>query len=104
MFTFCSASTLRWSVLKECLRSHGLVVKSLSDTRWSARADAVKALSAGYMAIKTALLDISKDDQQNGTTRHEIKSLASSMDTLETALMAVSWNVILNLRATTRPV
>jgi hypothetical protein len=55
----------------------------------------VKAISAGYMAIKTALLDIGEDDQQNGTTRHEAKSLASSMDTLETALMSVLWNAIL---------
>ena len=74
---------------------HGLVVKSLSDTRWSARADAVKALCAGYEAIKSALLDIGVDDQQNGTTRHDAKSLAGSMDTLETALMSVFWNVIL---------
>ena len=47
------------------------------------------------MAIKTALLDIGEDDQQIGTTKHEAKSLASSMDTLETALMSVLWNVIL---------
>ena len=70
VYTFFSASTHRWSVLNECLGSHGLVVKSLSDTRWSARADAVKAISAGYMAIKTALLDIGEDDLQNETTRH----------------------------------
>ena len=50
---------------------------------------------AGYMAIKTALLDIGEDDQQIGTTRHEAKSLASSMDTVETALVSVLWNVIL---------
>jgi hypothetical protein len=90
VFTFFSASTHRWSVLNECLGSHGLVVKSLSDTRWSARADAVKALSAGYMAIKTALLDIGEDDQQNGTTRLKVL-----MDTLETAPISLLWNVIL---------
>ena len=46
------------------------------------------------MAIITALLDIGRDDQQLGTTKHEAKSLASSMDTLKTALMSVLWNVI----------
>jgi len=59
--------------------------KSLSDTRWSARADAVKALCAGYDCIKSALHDIAEDDQQNGSTRHEADSLAASMDILETA-------------------
>ena len=53
------------------------------------------------MAIKTALLDIGEDDQQIGTTKHETKSLASSMDTLEAALMSVLWNV---MRAITRTV
>ena len=47
------------------------------------------------MAIKTALLDISEDDHKIGTTKHEGNSLASSMDTLETARMSVLWNVIL---------
>ena len=47
------------------------------------------------MAIKTALLFIGEDDKQNETTRNEAKSLASSMDTLETALTLVLWNVIL---------
>ena len=72
----CSASTHRWSVLSVCLVGHGLVVKSLSDTRWSARVDAVKAVCAGYEAIMSALLDIGVDDRQNGTTRHDAKRLA----------------------------
>jgi len=95
LYTFFSASTHRWSVLKECLGERGLVVKSLSDTRWSARADAVKALCVGYEAIKSALLNIGTDDQQNGTTRHDANCLAGSMDTLETALMSVLWNAVL---------
>lgn len=44
LYTFFSASTHRWSILSDCLGPKGLTVKSLSDTRWSARADAVKAL------------------------------------------------------------
>ena len=49
------------------------------------------------MAIKTALLDIGEDSQQIGTTKHEAKRLASSMDMSETALMSALWNVILTL-------
>ena len=41
------------------------------------------------LAIKTALLDIDEDDQQVRTTKHEAKSLASSMDKLEIELMSV---------------
>ena len=96
LYTFFSASTHRWSILKENLGTKGLVVKSLSDTRWSARADAVKALCAGYDSIKSALHDIAEDDQQNGSTRHEADCLAASMDTLETALMSDVWSVVLS--------
>ena len=49
----------------------------------------MKAVCAGYEAIKSALLDIGVDDRQNGTTRHDAKRLAGSMDTFEIALMSV---------------
>lgn len=71
-------------------------MKCLSDTRWSARADAVKALCAGYDAIKSALLAVGSDDQQNRTTRHEANCLATSMDTLEMAFLSVFWSSILS--------
>lgn len=71
-------------------------MKSLSDTRWSARADAVKALCAGYDGIQTALHNIAADDQQNGSTRHEADCLAASMDTLETAIMSDIWSAVLS--------
>ena len=48
LYNFFSASTHRWAILTEQLDSNGLTVKSLSETRWSARADAVKALCTGY--------------------------------------------------------
>jgi len=95
-YTFFSASTRRWAILKDNLSTKGFVLKSLSDTRWSARADAVRAVCAGYDEIKTALLDISADSEQNGMTRNEANSLASSMDRLETAFMAHIWNAILS--------
>jgi hypothetical protein len=95
LYVYFSASTHRWSVLTDSLGKKGLTVKSLSDTRWSARSDAVKALCAGYNCIKTALMDITSDDDQNGTTRHDAKCLAASMGTLENAFMADFWNVVL---------
>ena len=68
---------------------------SLSNTRWSARADAVKALYGKHDAIRSALSEISSDIQKNGTTRHEANSLASSMESLETAFLSEFWNRIL---------
>jgi len=82
--------------LKEKLDTKGLVLKSLSDTRWSARADAVRALCDGYDEIKTDLLDISANSELNRITRHEAGSLAFWMDRLETAFMAHVWNVVLS--------
>jgi hypothetical protein len=96
IYTFFSASTHRWSILKENLSTKGIVVKSLSDTRWSARADAVKALCAGYDGIKSALYEIAADDQQNGSTRHDAECLTASMETLETALMSQIWSAVLS--------
>jgi len=75
--TFFSASTHRWSALKDNLGTKELVVKSLSDTRWSARADAVKALCAGYDCIKSPLYYIAADDQRNGSARREADCFGS---------------------------
>jgi len=65
----------RWSTLKENLDTAGqctpaLTVKSLCDTHWSARADAVKALCAGYEGIRSALLGICADSQQKHNQKY----------------------------------
>lgn len=60
LYTFFSASTHRWEVMLNNLQKKAgpdkeLVVKRVSDTRWSARADATKALSCGYSSFQKAL-------------------------------------------------
>ena len=72
-----------------------LTVKSLSDTRWSARADATEGLVEGYSCIQDALRNIESDSQQTPEARHEARALADKMDCLETTLMAKIWNTIL---------
>jgi hypothetical protein len=69
--------------------------KTLSDTRWSARTDAVKAVFAHYMEIQTALNEISSDDKQNLETRVQAEALVSNMSKIEIALMTVIWHAIL---------
>jgi len=54
LYNLFSSSTYRWNIMKKCLCSH-YVLKSLSETRWSARADAVTALRNGYKEILDAL-------------------------------------------------
>jgi len=48
--------------MKKFLGSH-YVLKSLSETRWSARADAVTALCNGYKEILDTLKTIKIDDK-----------------------------------------
>ena len=55
LYTYFSASTNRWRVLKEALGPGGLVVQKLSTTRWSARVNAAAALAKGYDSILEAV-------------------------------------------------
>ena len=70
-------------------------MKSLSETRWSARADAAEALVDGYNSILNALRDIKNGSEHTPEARHEARVLGNKMDSLETALMAKIWNTIL---------
>lgn len=94
VYNFFSGSTYRWNILTEHL---GLkkVVKSLSQTRWSARADAVSALHEGHKQIIEALLAIATDTEQAQETREEASSLSRKMEKLEFILLTEIWNSIL---------
>ncbi|KAK4875123.1 hypothetical protein RN001_011545, partial [Aquatica leii] len=70
------------NVLKESL-GPDIVVKRLSDTRWSARADAVSALQKSYPSIIEALRTM--DDQQElPETRNEARGILKKMQMLDT--------------------
>ncbi|XP_046856081.1 uncharacterized protein LOC124449178 [Xenia sp. Carnegie-2017] len=65
LYSFFAASTHRWKVLTDQLSSKRLpTVKRMSDTRWSARADATKALVIGYEEINAALDEIHDDQDE----------------------------------------
>ena len=97
LFAFFSASTHRWQVLCKKLEKceHAVSVKRVSDTRWSARADAVRAIKLGYTHIKEALAEICDSKEEKKTTIVEATSLMKKMEKYETALMTVIWNTIL---------
>ena len=77
IYVFFSASTHRWNVLEEfCKKNKNpLTVKRISDTRWSARADAVNAIINCYNEIKKALTKLSNDDSQKKVAQIEAKEI-----------------------------
>ncbi|GBP54047.1 hypothetical protein EVAR_85350_1 [Eumeta japonica] len=83
-----------WNMLTEHLGSKK-VVKSLSQTRWSARADAVSALHGGYKRIIEALITIANDTEQARETRNEALSLSRKMRNLEFIILTEIWSSIL---------
>lgn len=104
LYSFFSASTYRWSLLTKALQNAGSnipILKRLSDTRWSARADATKALLCGFTTIKQVLDDISNNKDQKVECRDQAYGLVSKMNKLETGIMTIAWNEILErLQAT----
>lgn len=99
LYTFFTASTERYQILIEKLskKKSGqfYVLKKLSDTRWSCRAEATKAIVEGYSEIEEALTSISSDIEQKDIVRNEATHLLQKMSSLETALFATFWNDIL---------
>ena len=97
LYSFFAASTHRWKVLINLLSSKSIqTVKRMSDTRWSARAYATKALVKGYDEINAAFEEIAEDIEQKSNTRQEARGLADYMNRLETGILAVLWHHILD--------
>lgn len=94
LFNFFSSSNNRWNILIESL-GEKTVLKSLSETRWSARADAISALHNGYNHIFEALLSIIRNVDQSGETRNEAQRIFKKMEKLETILLTEIWNDLL---------
>ena len=69
LYVFFSAYTHRWFLLESELKTHNLlVVKRLSDTKWSAYSDALSALVKGHSTISFLLEKISEADSENVKT------------------------------------
>lgn len=80
-FTFLSASTNRWDILKKhCQLPSDLAPKSISETRWSARYEAVKPLRRNLNEIVKSLDEISDSELFTNSTRQEASSIADQVD------------------------
>ncbi|KAL4085416.1 hypothetical protein QTP88_027275 [Uroleucon formosanum] len=96
LYTFFSASTYRWKLLQDVFsQSDNVSVKRLSDTRWSARAEACSSLNTNWNEIILALSNILKNDIEKEVTKSEARGLLNQMDRIETAFMVVFWNKVL---------
>ena len=73
----------------------GKTVKSLSNTRWSARSDATTALKENFIELRQLLQDFTLDDNETNETKSDSSYLKKSMDALETAVLCVLWHKIL---------
>jgi len=70
-------------------------LKSLSNTRWSCRADSTKALRENYSAIREALQRFAGDAEEKDDAKREAAALCRKLDKLETAIMASVWDTVL---------
>ncbi|XP_060861796.1 52 kDa repressor of the inhibitor of the protein kinase-like [Metopolophium dirhodum] len=87
LYYFFSASTHRWSILQLNMKHNANTIKSLSNTRWSARADACRALYNSWDKIINALVTIEDDIFEKCATRNESNGLYNQMQKLETSFM-----------------
>ncbi|XP_013785780.1 uncharacterized protein LOC106469816, partial [Limulus polyphemus] len=95
LHSFYLASTHRWNVLTSSFVKNYIVVKCLSDTRWSAHFDAVTALHGGFEKIQDALDALVVDADHEWNTRREAEGLSKKMEKLETIFLTILWNDIL---------
>jgi len=70
-------------------------VKSLSDTKWSARDDACKSLNNNWKLIINALENLKNDKSQKPTARCEANGILQKLLSLETAFMYILWGHLL---------
>lgn len=94
-YACCASSTHRWNTVFGDNTDITLSLKSLSNTRWSARADSTRALHDNYARIMEALQGIASDSEERQDTRNEAAALCAKLARLETALLAIFWDRVL---------
>lgn len=96
LYNFFSASPDRWKILQTIFSKTKTTLKSLSATRWSARADAVQALVQSWKEVYEVLKSIESNNLQKAETRSTAKGLREKLENMETAFMLVFWSTLLN--------
>ena len=71
------------------------VTKALSDTRWSARHDAVRAVNKGYNENMSALEELLTNENLPRDSRLEAEGFLKKLQQLEVAILLELWNTLL---------
>ncbi|GFQ67223.1 dimer_Tnp_hAT domain-containing protein [Trichonephila clavata] len=97
--------TKRWNVLRDYVRRSNeqklktehifLILKSLSETRWFARVDVLRAQAKSRNEIKNALEDLIEDNTQTPDTRVTAEGFRKTLESSQTTLLTVIWDEIL---------
>lgn len=92
LFTFFSAGTQRWSILKKHVN---ITVKSWSDTRWESRLQSVHAVRHQASKIREALLE-ARQTVNDPVAKVEAQSLAEEVGSYRFLICCVVWCEILS--------
>lgn len=70
-------------------------MKSLSETRWSAKDDACKSLNENWSSIINALSEIEHDEREKTSTQSEARGITKKLCSPETGFLSMFWGNIL---------
>jgi hypothetical protein len=92
LFTFFSSSTHRWDVLKQFVPK---TVKRVVETRWSAKHDAVDAISSHYESLVEAIEQLT-EPHENCDTRGDAGVVLTSVSTFQFICYLNLWSKVLS--------
>ncbi|XP_040262207.1 52 kDa repressor of the inhibitor of the protein kinase-like [Bufo bufo] len=92
LYVFFSRSTQRWEKLKNAVP---MVVKSESETRWSARTEAVKPVNNYFEEIVQVLQDMTDNENETSETRSDARQLCNRMLSYDFLTLLGFWNKVL---------
>lgn len=97
LFKFFSGSAKRWALIQRHAQSaKRIVLKNLSDTRWSSRAKAMKCINGSMPQIYDALIEISESREYDVKTKFNATQLGHRIYRFKFVLSAVVWNECLS--------
>lgn len=88
LYTLFSSSPARWKILKETV---GVSLHSQSQTRWSARIDAIKPLVKNHSKMLEALSKLQTNLDLNAEVYSDVECLSTWMKSFEYVLLASVW-------------
>lgn len=98
IYVFLSGSTGRWDTLKHEVYENGkgkYLPKNLSQTRWSQRYVACRALTESYESFCSAIESIAEGPKEKPETRATAYGLVNQFDKLETGILTKFWTDVL---------